>query len=365
MQRHHSNSQKRIGSAFLELIVSSVAASFLIVGMGSAVFLTVEAYDASEPVQTDNLATQAALQQLSHDLAEAVKFSEQTATAITFTVPDRTGDGNDDTLRYTWGGEDGDPLQLSLNGDTPVTLLEDVQDLDFAATTRSLSGETLARNTIERTDIPAFRSQSMVRYSNKVSEATIERPPGTQVGDLLVFVIVTAGNVTSAMTPPAGTTNWELDTGPNSDVTVGVWTKITTVSEPTSYFFDWDGNQRTVAWAMRFSHVDLLSPINASNSTSNASTNPESPGVTTTIGNTLILRIIGIEDTVINDDFAAITNGYVLDIGASGSGTQNISAGATITPQPAAGVAADLSFGTTSLLLPVDYVAVTLAIAPE
>ncbi len=69
----------------------------------------------------------ALLQELATDLAEAVSFTERSAQAVEFTVPDRTGDASPDVLRYAWSGTAGDPLTRRLNGGPAAPLAPAVQ----------------------------------------------------------------------------------------------------------------------------------------------------------------------------------------------------------------------------------------------
>ena len=56
---------------------------------------------------------------MTRDLRLALSFSERTPTAVTFTVPDRDGDGDTETIRYAWETPDGDP---ATNGVAPLTM---------------------------------------------------------------------------------------------------------------------------------------------------------------------------------------------------------------------------------------------------
>lgn len=69
--------------------------------------------------------------QMSADIELALQFTESTATAISFYVPDRTGDGAPDLLRYAWSGSDGDPITFSMNGSTPWPIVPSVTDLSM------------------------------------------------------------------------------------------------------------------------------------------------------------------------------------------------------------------------------------------
>ncbi len=72
-----------------------------------------------------------ALDQITRELKTATSVSEQTATAITFTVPDRTGDGVPETIRYCCTGS-GQPLTRQYNGGTVATLIPSMQSFSLA-----------------------------------------------------------------------------------------------------------------------------------------------------------------------------------------------------------------------------------------
>ena len=59
-------------------------------------------------------------------------FPERTATALTMTVPDRSGDGEAETIRYVWPGTAGDSLARQVNDGEKVVILEDVRELELA-----------------------------------------------------------------------------------------------------------------------------------------------------------------------------------------------------------------------------------------
>jgi hypothetical protein len=117
---------RRSAHTLIELMVAMTAASVLIVGLSSSVFIALKATD------TENTATSAileggdALDSMLLDIEFALSFSEQTANAITFTVPDRDGDSNPEIIRYAWSGVPGDPLTRQYNGGSVATMLENV-----------------------------------------------------------------------------------------------------------------------------------------------------------------------------------------------------------------------------------------------
>lgn len=116
----------RGGYTLVELMVAMVGASVLMVGLSSTIFIALKATDTSNTPTSATIEGYSALNDLLSDLEFALSFSEQTPNAITFTVPDRDGDSNPETIRYAWSGTPGDPLTRQYNGGTVATLVEDV-----------------------------------------------------------------------------------------------------------------------------------------------------------------------------------------------------------------------------------------------
>lgn len=94
----------RQGISLLELIVSMTAVTILIGGLGATLGIAVQSLavrDApvSKVVQSTRLS-----EFLAADLRIALRFSERTSSAVTFTVPDRDGDRFPETIRWAWLG---------------------------------------------------------------------------------------------------------------------------------------------------------------------------------------------------------------------------------------------------------------------
>lgn len=129
----------RRGYSLLELVMGMAAAVVLMAGMASAVAVSSRslslgdtgagARSVSTEVQRDFLA----------DLERATGFTERTANAVTFTVPDRTGDGRPETLRYAWSGVAGAPLTLQMNGGSVQNLATNVQQFSLSFRTQAVT----------------------------------------------------------------------------------------------------------------------------------------------------------------------------------------------------------------------------------
>ena len=134
------NRKPRPGYTLLELVVASAGATFLVIGLGSSLYIAAQAVDPSNTPTNAAIQGNSALTDLMADVELATSFSERTPTAITFSVPDRNNDGNPETIRYAWSGTPGDPLTREYNGGAPATVVDNVHDfaLDLPTPTPNL-----------------------------------------------------------------------------------------------------------------------------------------------------------------------------------------------------------------------------------
>jgi uncharacterized repeat protein (TIGR01451 family) len=140
--------------------------------------------------------------------------------------------------------------------------------------------------------------------SSNPQEVTAAVPAGG-IGDVLVAIVTTDGP--TDVTPTDGAAWTLLDRSATTgglpgdlfQVTVGVWYRVTTGTEPASYTFAWttDANpppeQEATASILRYSGVDTRSPINAFGTNSDLTFLPIAPGVTTTVNGSMIVRAYG------------------------------------------------------------------------
>ena len=116
----------RSGHTLTELMVAMLSASALMIGLASAILVSVKATDTGNASITAIADGSEALSEMLSELEFAISFSEKTATAITFTVPDRDGNDAPETIRYAWPGTPGDALTREYNGSAPAALVENV-----------------------------------------------------------------------------------------------------------------------------------------------------------------------------------------------------------------------------------------------
>jgi hypothetical protein len=123
----------------IELTMSLAIVSFIAVACGSMVYTASKAMsNDSSNLGSDASAARYATSMVIDDLKMATAVSEQTATAITMTVPDRDGDGSPETIRYSWSGTAGDPLMRTYNSRTSSIVASNVRALNFTYLTKTV-----------------------------------------------------------------------------------------------------------------------------------------------------------------------------------------------------------------------------------
>src|ERR1700712_5445393 len=113
---HPTGSRRRPrGMTLIEMTMSLLISSVLMVALGSSVMIASRAIPSSStPIDTAST-TAEGLDRLMSELMFAKTVTELTSTAVTFTVADRNADAIDETIRYAWDGIAGHPLTRQYN----------------------------------------------------------------------------------------------------------------------------------------------------------------------------------------------------------------------------------------------------------
>lgn len=130
------NPRCRRGFSMLEAVISLTLLSIVMVSVGSAMIFAAQATPDDDSAVMAVLNDHEVLSRITDDLSQAIYITEQTATAVTAVVPDRTGDGVPDRLRYAWGGAGDDPLTYAINGSAPGEVAGDVAGFKLTYTTK-------------------------------------------------------------------------------------------------------------------------------------------------------------------------------------------------------------------------------------
>lgn len=122
---HFQHTHRNTGHTLPELMISLVVATLLMTGLFATLLIASQALN---PSMASNAVTTAAdtASELLGELQLAVGFSERQLHAVTFTVADRNGDTNPESIRYAWSGTTGAPLTRQYNGGTVRTILPSV-----------------------------------------------------------------------------------------------------------------------------------------------------------------------------------------------------------------------------------------------
>lgn len=158
--------RRRPAFTLVEMIVSIAIVSIVVLACASVMLLAAKTVASSAGVASAGMAgsnagtngvsqaalARAAAERIADDLKMAVTFAERTATAATFTVPDRDGDGQPETVRYAWSGAAGTTITVGLTGyaiapytltrqynnAAPVAVAEDVRSFGLNYLTRTV-----------------------------------------------------------------------------------------------------------------------------------------------------------------------------------------------------------------------------------
>ncbi len=193
---------------------------------------------------------------------------------------------------------------------------------------------------------------------------TIDTPAGTSEDDLLIAAVVTEADTSGSLAPPGGEGWTEIDIGQrDGKVTLGVWWKLAAASESSTHQFTWGASKQAYGWIMRFTGHHTTSTIDDTAATGGNSGTPESPSVTTTVANAMILRIGGFKDNKITVDDPGLSGhtAITMDMSKDGKGGK-CSGGAGYKIQSAIGSSGTSNF---SLKKSKEYRTVTIAIAPD
>ncbi|MGE0607928.1 MAG: type II secretion system protein [Pirellulales bacterium] len=155
----------RSGYTLVELVVSLGISAVLVGGLASSVLIATKSLESPSSSSAATVEAGEAADQLAAELGTALTFTERTSTALTFTVPDRDGDQQAETIRYAWSGA-GNPLTRQYNGS--------------AATAAPLTGRLQGFNLqyLTKTILPPVRvsvQQNLAYYNGSNADLNISQ----------------------------------------------------------------------------------------------------------------------------------------------------------------------------------------------
>jgi hypothetical protein len=351
---------RRRGYTLIELVAAVGTSAILVGGLTSTLFIASHALTPDVTATDEGNRSSLALNEISSDLRLALSLTERTAHAVAMTVPDRTGDGLADTIRYSWAGSAGNPLLRQFNGEPARTIATGVQDFNVVALTRAISATSCILPGTVITYLPPAENKA----ATPATSLDMAAPTGLVPGNLMVAAVVVDGSVAGSLAAPPGWAQVNCFADSNDDVTLAVWWKLAGASEAATFQFTWADPQKAYGWMMRFGGVESAAPINASSSTigTSASNTPDSPSVTTTVANAMVVRIGAFNNGDVTIDNAGVANHVTITADESDATDPAVSGAAAYKTQATAGASGNASFALTGAQR---FVAVTLAIAPD
>ena len=238
----------RRGFTLAELIAAMLISGIILAAVASLVSLTARVMPSNDDTNTTIVHDRIALDAVAADIDAATSVTAFTSKSITLQMQDMDGDGNPETIVYSWGGTPGNGLMRTYNSGTPVAVITNVQSLTLTKATRTHSRTTTGAaawdtthllywcdqnaNSIDSYSIQTLNRAGMVftpRLPSDATQYTIDyvrvmlagKSPYT--GSLAVSLnAVTAGNVPNGLSIYSSVNLSEPTSTTASYVTAGV-----------------------------------------------------------------------------------------------------------------------------------------------
>ncbi|MGD2108927.1 MAG: hypothetical protein PVI86_06000 [Phycisphaerae bacterium] len=133
----------------VELVAGLAISAVLITALASSLTLASRAIPDPQSRVAAQLDAVYATEQIAADLHCAQAFATTASNSVVFTVADRdpVAHAGPETIRYSWSGTPGDPLVWRYNTDSPVDLVEDVQEFTLTYDVDTVTETTIAEVT--------------------------------------------------------------------------------------------------------------------------------------------------------------------------------------------------------------------------
>lgn len=162
---HQRKHRRKAGISLVETAGAVLITGVCVAATTSALYVVSTASGKSVARSEQNNSSGLILQRLRDELSMAASISELTASRVTFTHPDFTGDAVDETITYSWGGAAGDPIVRTLNG-ASQNALENCTSLSMEAALISPELEMTDAKTAGAT--LAYHDTYLITYQSRV-----------------------------------------------------------------------------------------------------------------------------------------------------------------------------------------------------
>jgi prepilin-type N-terminal cleavage/methylation domain-containing protein len=148
MKHRTDQRTSRRGFSLVELVLACALLAILLAAGRGAIGLANKAARSDSVDRSVSLS--AALNEISGDVACATLILDVGSNAIGVIVPDRNGDGEEETLEYSWSGTAGDPLLRSLNSGSAEIVVASVHSFAVESAQQTISVPAVSTKVTER-----------------------------------------------------------------------------------------------------------------------------------------------------------------------------------------------------------------------
>ena len=131
----------RPGYTLIEMVLAMAVATILLLGMSASILIASRAVSDGADVVGLALRTSDVVAEVNSDLSTAQEFLERTNTSVTFTVPDRDGDGSGETIKYWWTGSSDGKLMRQVNNGSQVVMATNVRQFNLTYGLTAMAAE--------------------------------------------------------------------------------------------------------------------------------------------------------------------------------------------------------------------------------
>lgn len=139
LPRHSAMRSSHRAMTLLELTISLTILAMVMLAAQSALMVSAKAIPDGRSNASRQVATSNALDMLASELQYATAVTTMTSTQVVFTVPDRSGDGQPETIGYAWSGTAGAPLTRTLNNGSAINVADSVQQFQLTFDKRAVA----------------------------------------------------------------------------------------------------------------------------------------------------------------------------------------------------------------------------------
>jgi Tfp pilus assembly protein PilV len=170
-----SASKRRAGFTLIEVSVGLIASTVLLMGLTGSLFLAAQANRTDLGPFRNSSQAAFALDEVTRELSYATKIRSVTAgRSVEVEVPDRTGDGAADVVRYEWSGTAGAPLQRRFNGGAASNVAAALQAFDLQATSRTVTEQAIGNITTTSGEARWYEKSSALLAESTISLSASE-----------------------------------------------------------------------------------------------------------------------------------------------------------------------------------------------